>query len=103
MDPLAKMYSFNSPFAFSENSTIAYLELEGLEKISYTVYKIQKGDTFIGLENEYSLPNGLLSEINIYAGKHAYPWHRISVIDAIFVIQKIFTRGKQLKIIGEPV
>jgi RHS repeat-associated protein len=31
-DPLEKTYVWNSPYAFSENSTIAYVELEGLEK-----------------------------------------------------------------------
>lgn len=34
-DPLAFEYPHNSPYAFSENSTIAFIELEGLEKVSY--------------------------------------------------------------------
>jgi len=34
-DPLEKSYPWNSPYAFSENSVIAYVELEGLEKIYY--------------------------------------------------------------------
>ncbi len=32
IDPLAPKYPHNSPYAFSENSTIAFIELEGLEK-----------------------------------------------------------------------
>lgn len=32
VDPLANDYAFNSPFAFCENSVIAYNELEGKEK-----------------------------------------------------------------------
>src|SRR5690554_2085294 len=32
VDPLAKDYPWNSPYAFSENSVIAFVELEGLEK-----------------------------------------------------------------------
>ncbi|MDA3799272.1 MAG: hypothetical protein PF692_09350 [Kiritimatiellae bacterium] len=33
VDPLTAKYPYNSPYAFSENSTIAYGELEGLEKV----------------------------------------------------------------------
>ncbi len=36
-DPLAPNYPHNSPYAFSENQVIAFLELEGLEKIHNTV------------------------------------------------------------------
>ncbi len=32
-DPLEPIYSYNSPYAFSENQVIAYVELEGLEKV----------------------------------------------------------------------
>ncbi|MDX2282730.1 MAG: hypothetical protein NW241_01150 [Bacteroidia bacterium] len=35
VDPLAPEYPWNSPYAFSENSTIAFIELEGLEKLYY--------------------------------------------------------------------
>ena len=37
VDPLAFEYAYNSPFAFSENSTISFVELEGLEKAKVTV------------------------------------------------------------------
>src|SRR5690554_2167266 len=33
VDPLAAKYPHNSTYAFSENSTIAFVELEGLEKV----------------------------------------------------------------------
>ena len=32
VDPLVRSYPWNSPYAFSENSPIAFIELEGLEK-----------------------------------------------------------------------
>lgn len=32
IDPLAPEYLWNSPYAFSENSVVAFIELEGLEK-----------------------------------------------------------------------
>lgn len=35
IDPLAPKFSHNSPYAFSENSTIAFVELEGLEKVRF--------------------------------------------------------------------
>ncbi|MEZ4828613.1 MAG: RHS repeat-associated core domain-containing protein, partial [Bacteroidia bacterium] len=35
VDPLVAEYPWNSPYAFSENSTIAFVELEGLEKLYY--------------------------------------------------------------------
>ncbi len=36
-DPLEKSYPWNSPYAFSENSVIAFVELEGGEKLIATV------------------------------------------------------------------
>jgi RHS repeat-associated protein len=35
VDPLAKSYPYYSPFSFSGNKVIAYIELEGLEEIFY--------------------------------------------------------------------
>lgn len=35
VDPLAAKYSYNSPYAFSENVVISHVELEGLEKSVY--------------------------------------------------------------------
>ncbi len=64
VDPLFKSFSYNSPYAFSENDVIASIELEGLEKINNVAFRIRQGDTFFQLENEFSLPNGFLSEIN---------------------------------------
>ncbi len=32
IDPLAKSYSWNSPFAYAENSPIAFIDLDGLER-----------------------------------------------------------------------
>jgi RHS repeat-associated protein len=39
VDPLASKYPHNSVYAFSENSTIAFIELEGLEKIPASLAK----------------------------------------------------------------
>lgn len=36
MDPLFKDYPWNSSYAFSENSVIAFVELEGLEKLHFS-------------------------------------------------------------------
>ena len=47
-DPLESSYAYNSPYAFSENSLIAFIELEGLEKVNYQIrYNV-----------EQSIPNG---------------------------------------------
>jgi RHS repeat-associated protein len=46
-DPLEKDYPWNSPYAFSENSTIAYIELEGGEKL----VAIVKNSTFPSISN----------------------------------------------------
>ena len=35
VDPLAKQYPYNSSYAFCENTTIAFLEIEGMEKIHF--------------------------------------------------------------------
>lgn len=37
LDPLAKDYYYNSPYAFSENKVVAHVELEGLEAIYFQV------------------------------------------------------------------
>ncbi|MCF8218612.1 MAG: hypothetical protein K9J21_06490 [Bacteroidales bacterium] len=42
VDPLAKKYPYNSPYAFSENDVIRAIELEGLEK--YIINIIGKSD-----------------------------------------------------------
>ncbi len=36
VDPLTKKYPFYSPYSFSGNKVIAYIELEGLEELIYT-------------------------------------------------------------------
>ena len=48
IDPLAPDYPWNSTYAFSENSTIAYIELEGLEKVSFQTYSFAPFYTFGG-------------------------------------------------------
>lgn len=41
IDPLARKYSYNSPYAFSENILIHGVELEGLEVVEYHVGMVQ--------------------------------------------------------------
>ncbi|MDA3799776.1 MAG: hypothetical protein PF692_11925 [Kiritimatiellae bacterium] len=43
IDPLTAKYPHNSPYAFSENSVIAYRELEGLEKVFYAHINFNDG------------------------------------------------------------
>ncbi|MEO0037479.1 MAG: hypothetical protein RIQ59_690, partial [Bacteroidota bacterium] len=56
IDPLNADYPYNSPYAFSENSTIAFLELEGLEKMTATLIFIDNKPKLINFtyrENEW--------------------------------------------------
>jgi RHS repeat-associated protein len=66
VDPLSIQYSYNSPYAFSENILIAANELEGLEKTGPFAYKIQEGDSFIKIENAFGLKRGTLQFINTH-------------------------------------
>ena len=57
LDPLAKDYPHNSPYAFSENRVIDGVELEGLEYVSANIY-VQNGSvTKIDLVTDYDLKN----------------------------------------------
>jgi RHS repeat-associated protein len=59
-DPLFKQYSYNSPYAFSENRLIDAIELEGLELkiINYEIGYHQNGDTYVKKINSVDIwPN----------------------------------------------
>jgi RHS repeat-associated protein len=43
VDPLADDYSFNSPYAFAENDVISSIDLDGQEKIHYSITFDDKG------------------------------------------------------------
>jgi RHS repeat-associated protein len=45
VDPMAREYSYNSPYAFSENCVIQYVELEGLEKAIQPMFQTKNGVT----------------------------------------------------------
>ena len=70
VDPLAKKYPYNSPYAFSENRVLDCTELEGLEKIevyanmvvSWTETKIQVID---GVEQEVKVSQYM--RLNVHA------------------------------------
>ena len=70
IDPLAAKYSYNSPYAFSENRVIDMIELEGLE-ISYTKTPGNNGYTVIGITIDVEVINSTndlsKSEIKKYA------------------------------------
>lgn len=51
-DPLFRQYSYNSPYAFSENRVIDGVELEGLE---FTISKQQRAGTGAGRPVEYDI------------------------------------------------
>ncbi|GAA3508214.1 hypothetical protein GCM10022393_18670 [Aquimarina addita] len=68
VDPLAKKYAYNSPYAFSENRVIDGYELEGLEVIvdnngKGTEYGVQDGDG----------PTQVAKEVNDFAEAHNLP------------------------------
>src|SRR5690554_3989976 len=52
VDPLFRNYSYNSPYAFSENRVIDGVELEGLE---FIVSKQQRAGTGAGRPVEYDI------------------------------------------------
>lgn len=53
VDPMFKMFSYNSPYAFCENRVIDAIELEGLEKHIYYLKK-EKIDGKVQLKKVYS-------------------------------------------------
>lgn len=58
IDPLASKYPYNSTYAFSENSVIAFVEFEGLERIYYSL-KLEGGTpqlTHVGTWDLYKCP-----------------------------------------------
>lgn len=56
VDPLAMMYSYNSPYAFSENDVVNSIELEGLEKFRVTNYSPMQSTK---LKEEFEKVRGL--------------------------------------------
>ena len=62
IDPLAADFSWNSPYAFSENRVIDCIELEGLEKVEH--YTVRNDGT---LKHEWTeIDNTLKQNINLY-------------------------------------
>ena len=56
VDPLAKKYPHNSPYAFSENRLIDAVELEGLESVIYTIKRdLNKDGTSLKVITETKL------------------------------------------------
>lgn len=57
VDPLSRSYSYNSPYAFSENVVINSTELEGLELkvVVYEYSRHQNGDLYISKVNNVDI------------------------------------------------
>ena len=66
IDPLYKDYPWNSPFAFSENRLVDSRELEGLERINATQYKLEEGDCYSCLDQKLGLPDGTIESLNTH-------------------------------------
>ncbi len=68
VDPLTKRYPWNSPYAFSENKVIQYIELEGLEirlpklPTDAPVFREEKNTSILGRVN-----NALKNTLNFAA------------------------------------
>jgi RHS repeat-associated protein len=68
VDPLAGKYSYNSPYAFSENRVIDGLEWEGLEVVIHHEYQ-KETNTFIVTSKE--IDNSFKENVNHYVYKNA--------------------------------
>ena len=73
LDPLARSYPFNSPFAFAENRVIDGIELEGQEFLTYeeALIFMQRGQLFLKTENFKDVD--FSSEFERVRSYHAYP------------------------------
>ncbi len=68
VDPLAAQYSYNSPYAFSENRLIDALELEGLEIVIEHLYN-KESNSFV--KTDKYINNALRENVNLYIYKDA--------------------------------
>jgi len=86
VDPLAKKYAYNSPYAFSENDVIGATELEGLEKEVSIVQEDADGYIQeVTVIRAYDLENEELLNFNFHNNKgQEFP---ISQYDGIRVIK----------------
>jgi RHS repeat-associated protein len=66
VDPLAPDYPWNSPYAFSENSVIAFVELEGLEKLSANDSKVMivGGMVMLNIKNLHPTSQSAINRAN---------------------------------------
>jgi hypothetical protein len=78
LDPLTKQYPWNSPYAFSENSVIQYIELEGLEK---RLAKLPTDGPVFRKEKNVSVllraGNALTNTVNFAANNTILPVHNM--------------------------
>jgi len=78
VDPLASTYSYNSPYAFSENRVIDAIELEGLESVIIKRIVWNSGEVktrFITDENQLDFERKMIEEkIGLYSGESSINW-----------------------------
>jgi RHS repeat-associated protein len=94
LDPLYRDYPWNSTYAFSENSTIAFFELEGLEKIAF-VSKLGDGREIV-LDLTKAFKNG--EDMSVFFRAHGLyfdpDWYKPDAGNEYWVLgqgQDIFT------------
>lgn len=84
VDPLAGEYAWNSPYAFSENSTIRFVELEGLEKADPFDKFVDLTRSFIRLTTKDFLASAGKNKVMSPVGKTGEPGCYICRIGRIF-------------------
>ncbi len=86
IDPLAKEYPWNSPYAFAENRVIDGIDLEGLEYIHYKVMSYNEhGQTCIELTGEIDYGNWVMNLVHKISGNQPehFPVHVVEAPDGL--------------------
>jgi hypothetical protein len=82
VDPLAASFHWNSQYAFSENSVIAYIELEGLEKV-YFGYRDKTGTNITGMTRSQAQ-----NEFESSGFRWSDSWHDTDAANEVWTVGK---------------
>jgi hypothetical protein len=82
VDPLAASFHWNSQYAFSENSVIAYIELEGLEKV-YFGYRDKTGTNITGMTRSQAQ-----NEFESSGFRWSDSWHDTDAANEVWTLGK---------------
>jgi hypothetical protein len=82
VDPLAASFHWNSQYAFSENSVIAYIELEGLEKV-YFGYRDKTGTNITGVTRSQAQ-----NEFESRGFRWSDSWHDTDAANEVWTVGK---------------